>query len=596
MIGAFEGIDGAHSQLALEAYFRARAGAEGATTLGTPTFRAAAVAVSASRADVGIVPIDNAIAGTVRDGYDLLLEFDLVPIAEIVWRMDHRLLGVPGSTIDEIREVLAHPLVIAECGKFLSSLPNTRTIPCEDTGVAAREVSRAGNSALAAIAPPSAGTRYGLVELAARVADHPENFTRFIVFRSQASSHPAFAVDESDGPRKTSLVLVTSNAPGSLARCLSIIASAGISVTKLESKPTLGRPQQAEFYLDIDGDLLDRDHAQTLAELRSAALDLRIIGSYRSSAHVAAGISAPPLPSLGDMMARTIPVTRPSKALSSSNTPRAARDSRPHGTRVRIGSVEVGDGTFAVIAGPCSVESREQVLETAAAVRDAGAVMLRGGAFKPRTNPYAFQGLGWEGVSFLFEAGLATGMPTVSEVMSIDQVERMAAKIDVLQIGARNMQNFDLLKAVGRTGKPVLLKRGLSATIEELIAAAEYILAEGNPNVMLCERGIRTFETATRNTLDLSAIPVLREKTHLPVIVDPSHGVGVRRWIAPMCRAAKAAGAHGIILEVHPNPPEALSDKEQALTFDDFRGIVRELERVPIFDGVAAISEAPLRA
>lgn len=597
MIGAFEGIDGAHSQLALEAYFRARSGAEDAGTLGMPSFRAAAVAVSAGRADVGIVPIDNAIAGTVRDGYDLLLEFDLVPVAEVVWRMDHRLLGAPGTTLEDVREVLAHPLVLAECGKFLASLQSARAIPCEDTGIAAREVSRAGSSGLAAIAPPSAAIRYGLVELAPRVADHPENFTRFIVFRSKAGSHPALAVDESDGPRKTSLILVTSNAAGSLSRSLGIIAGAGISIAKLESKPTLGRPQQAEFYLDIDGDLYDPQHARTLADLRAAALDVHVIGSYRANAHVAAmpaGIAAPPIPALRDVMPKVHFAPQKQKSAGSSNTPRAARDSRPAGTRVRVDGIEIGDGAFAIIAGPCSVESRQQVLETAFAVREAGAVMLRGGAFKPRTNPYAFQGLGWEGVTHLCEAGRATGMPTVSEVMSIDQVERMAAQIDVLQIGARNMQNFDLLKSVGRTGKPVLLKRGLSATIEELIAAAEYILAEGNPNVILCERGIRTFETATRNTLDLSAIPVLREKTHLPIVVDPSHGVGVRRWIAPMCRAAKAAGAHGLILEVHPNPPEALSDKEQALTFEDFRAIVRELERVPVFDVTA--NEATLGA
>ena len=587
MIGAFEGIDGAHSQLALDAYFKARA-LTSASTLGTPSFRSAAVAVSAGRADVGIVPIDNAIAGTVRDGYDLLLEFDLVPIAEIVWRMDHRLLGVPGATLDGVREILAHPLVMAECGKFLASLPNARAVPCEDTGIAAREVARSGNAALAAIAPPSAAVRYELIELAPRVADHPENFTRFIVFRARGSSDPGYAVDESDGPRKTSLVLVTSNAPGSLARCLAVIAQAGISLAKLESKPTLGRPQQAEFYLDFDGDLLDPDHAGALAALRSAALDLRMIGSYRANAHVAvaAAAAAPhvPLSVIRDVLPKP-----PKSASSSSATPRAARDSRPHGTRVRVDGVEIGDGSFTIIAGPCSVESRQQVLETAFSVRDAGALMLRGGAFKPRTNPYAFQGLGWDGVGLLAEAGRATGLPTVSEVMSIDQVERMASQIDVLQIGARNMQNFDLLKAVGRTGKPVLLKRGLSASIEELIAAAEYVMSEGNPNVILCERGIRTFETATRNTLDLSAVPVLREKTHLPVIVDPSHGVGVRRWIAPMCRAAKASGAHGIIVEVHPNPPEALSDKDQALTFDDFRAIVAELERVPVFTGATPV-------
>lgn len=215
--------------------------------------------------------------------------------------------------------------------------------------------------------------------------------------------------------------------------------------------------------------------------------------------------------------------------------------------------------------------------------------MLRGGAFKPRTSPYAFQGLGWEAVDLISEAGRATGMPTISEVMSIEQIERMARQIDVLQIGARNMQNFDLLKAVGRTGHPVLLKRGFSATIDELLHAAEYILAEGNPNVILCERGIRTFEPATRNTLDLSAIPVLRERSHLPVFVDPSHGVGVSRWIGPMCFAAKAAGAHGLLIEVHPNPPEAKSDKEQALTPEQFAAIMVQLARVPVF-GREAVS------
>jgi 3-deoxy-7-phosphoheptulonate synthase len=262
----------------------------------------------------------------------------------------------------------------------------------------------------------------------------------------------------------------------------------------------------------------------------------------------------------------------------------AGRSFRPEGTTIKFSNgVVVGGTEVIVMAGPCSVESREQILDTARSVAAHGAVMLRGGAFKPRTSPYAFQGLGWEGVSLLAEAGRASGLPTVSEVMTIDQVERMAAQIDVLQIGARNMQNFDLLKAVGRCGRPVLLKRGLAATVDELLAAAEYILSEGNPNVILCERGIRTFEQATRNTLDLSAVPVLRERSHLPVWVDPSHGVGVRRWVRPLCRAAKAVGAHGLLIEVHPNPPEAKSDKEQALTFDDFGTIMADLEQIDIW-------------
>jgi 3-deoxy-7-phosphoheptulonate synthase len=249
-----------------------------------------------------------------------------------------------------------------------------------------------------------------------------------------------------------------------------------------------------------------------------------------------------------------------------------------------IRDIRVADGEFVIAAGPCAVESREQIFATAAAVKAGGAVMLRGGAFKPRTSPYSFQGLGWDGVTLLAEAGRVFGLPTISEVTSAADVPRMAAQVDVLQIGARNMQNFDLLRAVGRTASPVLLKRGFSATLDELLLAAEYILAEGNPRVILCERGIRTFETATRNTLDLSAVPVLRERTALPVFVDPSHGVGVRRWIGPLCRAAKAVGAHGLLLEVHPSPPQAKSDGEQALTFEDFARITAELARIPLFD------------
>jgi 3-deoxy-7-phosphoheptulonate synthase len=224
------------------------------------------------------------------------------------------------------------------------------------------------------------------------------------------------------------------------------------------------------------------------------------------------------------------------------------------------------------------------VLAVAHEIADHGCTLMRGGAFKPRTSPYAFQGMGWEGLALLAEAGRETGLPIVSEVMSVDQVERMAASVDMFQIGARNMQNFDLLKAVGKTDRPVLLKRGMAASIDDLLSAAEYILSEGNPNVVLCERGIRTFETATRNTLDLSSIPVLRERTHLPIMVDPSHGVGVRRWIVPLCRAAKAVGAHGLLVEVHPNPSEALSDSEQALTFSDFDRMMAELAQVPIMN------------
>ncbi len=258
----------------------------------------------------------------------------------------------------------------------------------------------------------------------------------------------------------------------------------------------------------------------------------------------------------------------------------AARDYRPEGTQIRIGEVLVGGEEPVLIAGPCAIESRSQLLETAHAVREAGAHMLRAGAFKPRTSPYSFQGLGFEGLELLAEARAETGLPVVTEVMSPEEVPLVAEVADVLQVGARNMQNFSLLKAVGRQPKPVLLKRGMSATIEEWLLAAEYVMAYGNFNVILCERGIRTFERATRNTLDINAVPVVKRLSHLPVLVDPSHGTGEAAYVIPIARAAIAAGADGLLTEVHVRPEEAWSDGRQSLTPEAFARMVREVRAV----------------
>ena len=260
--------------------------------------------------------------------------------------------------------------------------------------------------------------------------------------------------------------------------------------------------------------------------------------------------------------------------------------------------VSFGGDHFVVIAGPCSVENEDQIVLSARPVKQAGADALRGGAFKPRSSTYSFQGLGEEGLKLLALARRETGLPIVTEVMDHHMLDLVAEYADVLQIGARNMQNFSLLKALGGVNKPVLLKRGLSATVEELLQSAEYILAAGNPNVILCERGIRTFETATRNTLDLNAIPALQERTHLPVIVDPSHGTGVYRYVSPMAKAALAAGASGMIVEVHPNPAEAISDGAQSLKPAKFSALMDELriiapavgKRVTMPDSRAAIA------
>ncbi|HEX3023247.1 MAG TPA: 3-deoxy-7-phosphoheptulonate synthase [Lachnospiraceae bacterium] len=244
---------------------------------------------------------------------------------------------------------------------------------------------------------------------------------------------------------------------------------------------------------------------------------------------------------------------------------------------VSVGNVQIGGKDLVIMSGPCAVESHDQVMETAIAIKKAGAMILRGGAYKPRTSPYAFQGLEEEGLKYMKEAREATGLPVICEVTSLEAVESAVKYVDMLQIGARNMQNFYLLKEVGKTGLPILLKRGLSATIDEWLNASEYIMAEGNKNVVLCERGIRTFETATRNTLDISAIPVIKEKSHLPIIVDPSHATGVRGYVKPLAKCAVAAGADGLMIETHPNPATALSDGPQSLTFAQFEELCEEL-------------------
>lgn len=257
----------------------------------------------------------------------------------------------------------------------------------------------------------------------------------------------------------------------------------------------------------------------------------------------------------------------------------ANRKFHPEDSVIDISGVKIGGGNFAIIAGPCSVESETQILEVARSIKASGASLLRGGAFKPRTSPYDFQGMKAEGIELLLEAKKDTGMPIVTEIMNEKHLP-LFEEVDVIQVGARNMQNFELLKALGRTGKPVLLKRGLANTLKELLMSAEYIMSEGNENVILCERGIRTFETYTRNTLDLSAVPMLRKLTHLPIVVDPSHATGIAALVEPMALAAAAAGADGLMIEVHNNPAEALCDGPQSLTPKQFASVAAKVRKV----------------
>ena len=574
---AFQGSAHAFSDAASRKYLAAR-GAEG-DLVGYGTFRQAVGVLLAGEADLAVLPIENTAAGSINEVYALLREHELFIVGEETWKVDHCLAAVQDVPLNSLRRILSHPQGLEQCAQLLQSLPHAIPTSYFDTAGAMAAVAAAGDPRVAAIGSAEAAEAHGLVVLRHEIADTYDNYTRFVVLSAAAAP-----VDVRIAC-KTSLILVTRHEEGALLRCLEILSCSGHSMTKLESRPRPGRPWEYLFFLDFEGNLAEPRTAAALDELRSAAQYIKVLGSYpakalRHSAHPGGlpdtSAAESPAEALEAVAADQAPAVRRSRQYRLVD--RAARTAD---TVVQVGNLLVGGNGFAVMAGPCSVENAEQITATAKFVRDHGAHVLRGGVFKPRTSPYAFQGLGWEGLDLLVAAGRETGLPVVAEVMAVEQVQRMAKEADILQIGARNMQNFDLLREVGKLDRPVLLKRGLSSTIEEWLAAAEYIVAEGNQQVILCERGIRTFERATRNTLDLSAVVVVRQRSHLPVIVDPSHGTGLRGYVAPMAWAARAAGAHGLLIEVHPSPEQALSDAEQSLSFDEFAALMGQLAAVP---------------
>lgn len=522
-------------------------------------------AVREDRADAGCLAIENSLFGSVTATYDLLHEAfgdgTLHLSDEILLPVHHALLALPAAELSGIRRVLSHPVALGQCRIWLSShLPDAELVNEWDTAGSGEIVARAGKADQAAIVPLQSAGRYGLSVLAERIEDDPSNQTRFLTFSREAAEPDAEATEVR---RKTSLLLWLDHQPGMLASALQAFASRGINLTSLQSRPERTAPWTYRFYVDIEGGAREARVAEALEALDALVSRVVVLGSYRE---------------WNDGTTPSVrPAREPAHRRPKPNIPLYDRRQRPEGTVVSVRGIPIGAPGSVLIAGPCSVESEEMLFTTAAAVAAAGAHMLRGGAFKPRTSPYEFQGLGARGLKFLAEARERTGLPVVTEVLSWDEVPVVAKYADVLQIGARNMQNFALLRAAGRSGKPILLKRGGGATLEEWLLAAEYILADGNEDVILCERGIRTFERATRHTLDLNGVALARERTHLPVIVDPSHAAGIRSIVSSLALAGIAAGAHGVLVEVHPDPDHALSDGAQSLDLPQFAALVQRV-------------------
>ncbi|UCB44273.1 MAG: bifunctional 3-deoxy-7-phosphoheptulonate synthase/chorismate mutase [Spirochaetota bacterium] len=515
-------------------------------------------AVEGGETDQGLLPIENSLIGSISTTYDLLLESQLQIVGEVITPISHCLLAIKKFPVKEIKKIYSHPVALSQCSTFLESLKDCEIIPIYDTAGSALKISKDKEPKSAAIASKIAAKIYNLEILAERLEDYPNNQTRFIIIaKKEDKAH--------DKASKTSIVFTTLHQPGALYKVLKVFNDYGINLTKLESRPHKAETWRSYFYLDFDGHRRDTNVKEALDELKEQTNFLKILGSYPVW-----------------MGAKKAAYEHQAVDEDKSHHPLFSIERKGKGTIISLssktrGEIKIGGGDFTIIAGPCSVEGRKQLFKTANLIKESGVKILRGGAFKPRTSPYSFQGLEEEGLKLLKEAKETYSLYIISEVVSPADVELVARYVDILQVGARNMQNFTLLKEIGQSKKPVLLKRGMSATIKEFLLSAEYILSQGNEQIILCERGIRTFEPTTRNTLDLSAVPILKQKTHLPVFVDPSHGTGNRDLILPMSKAALVAGADGVIVEVHFQPDSAMSDGIQSLDSSMYRSFIKEV-------------------
>ncbi|WP_290664933.1 bifunctional 3-deoxy-7-phosphoheptulonate synthase/chorismate mutase [Ignavibacterium sp.] len=568
---AIQGIEGSYSYLAANNFFNDK----NLHFIFNKSFEEAIDAVENDEADYAFLPIENTTSGSINEVYDALLKSNLSIVGEEIFKVSHCLLANAETSVKNIRKIFTHYQAARQCSEFLKSLPNVEVEYFEDTAKSVQKIKEEGRKDFAAIASKETAEIFDVVILKESIANQEGNYTRFWVL----SKNP-IQVDERI-PAKVSLIMATAHKAGSLVEALSVFRDYSVNMTKLQSRPILGNPWEEMFYVDFQGNIKSPRIQDLIDDLGKYTRFLKVLGCYPEKEIERTKIESKDIPVFETFTAEYVSPKKDdlTKTTSKISYKLASREYKNEDTIIKVKDITIGGGNFVVIAGPCSVESAEQILSCAKEVKESFAHILRGGCFKPRTSPYAFQGLGYEALDLLKHAGEQFDLPIITEVLSIEQVEKVAEKSDILQIGARNMQNFPLLAEVGKSFRPVLLKRGMMASIDELLNAAEYILAKGNRQVMLCERGIRTFETATRNTLDLSAIPVLKELTHLPVIVDPSHAVGERNKVTPLAKAAKAVGADGLMIEIHPDPEKALSDGMQSLYFGQFRILMKEISK-----------------
>ncbi len=573
---AYQGVEGNFSHLAARKYFADRE--DVSTFINYATYADVVRAVEDGDADYGLLPVENTTAGVINEVYDLLLRTKLSIVGEEVLPIQHCLLAIEVVPLTKIRRVLSQWQALAQCSRFLAQLENCQKEPTVDTALAVRRVKEDQDLSQAAIASEDAARLYDLKILERNITDEPDNLTRYIVLAPKP-----LRVDLRI-PAKTSLIVATAHEAGALMKALVVLQRHEINMTKLESRPRRGAKFEYVFYIDFEGNVAESRVEDALVELRGATSFLKVLGSYPRESREK---TAPTIQTLVETQRGEMdPPPRIGQSRVTAAPERAqrtyrltSRDTKSLDTMIRVGEAQFGGRELVVMAGPSAVESEEQIVACARQVKESGGKILYGGCFKPPLTPHSFPGLGWEGLRLLDEAGRQYDLPIATEVLVPAEVHQAGELADLLIIGHQNMQNYPLLSEVGGWHKPVILRRGMSASLEQLLDAAEFIMAHGNQQVILCEHGISTFETTTRNTLDLGGISILRSLTHLPILVDPSHAAGQRDLVRPLALAARAVGTHALMIEVHPDPDQALCDGPQALRFAEFRDLVAQLFR-----------------
>ena len=573
---AYQGVEGAYSFLAGEKFFRGQL--DNCSFEGYKSFADVVAAVENGQADYAMLPIENTTAGSINAVYDLLLATKLNIVGEEVFPVQHCLLGIEKAPLSTIRRIYSHYQALAQCSDFLSRLKNCDQETYMDTAEAAKKISAEADPSQAAIASEEAGRIYGLKVLKQNLANQRENFTRFVVVAPRPSQ-----VD-SRVPCKTSLVLSTGHHEGALLKALAILDEHKINLTKLESRPMQGSPFTYIFYLDFEGNASDPKIQEALVRLSGATNYLRILGTYPRERHDKTRPSTRSrVPEKTDVEEEAAAAPAPGEAAApatgGNGEGRNLTDLaiKPEGTILRLGETELGGSEYVVFAGPDCISSMDQIGAHARQVSECGAMVLHGSCLEASDSPFKTRRINFDLLDVLTTAGKDFGLPVMTEVESVLDVAQAAQLADLLKIGPRNMQNFSLLEEAGKTGRPIVLCRGLSATNDEFLEAAECVLVQGNQQVILCERGTRIDERNPRNTLDLGTVASIRQMTHLPVLIDPSRAIDNSGLVLPLASASRAFGAHGLVVDVRQNGNENPETDSLTLGFDEFSKLMSDL-------------------